>query len=365
MLLADSLAGQSFATGQVVRLVGGNPIPIPGIAVVLHRVGGRSQGPLDTVRAGRGGRFEFRFSADTGAAYLLSARHNGVEYFTAPLATNPARPDTGIMVIVADTSSNAPVVLRQRTLLISEPDETGTRAVIDWFVLTNPGDLTRVAPDTLHPSWGSPLPSEAQNVELADSRLSQFAPEALTIRRDSVWIVAPISPGDKELMLQYRIPGRLRKFNIPAAGATDSVFVLLEGKNSSVPTRGFTSVDSQSIEGRVFQRWAGTVPSGGDIQVSLPAPPFTSPRLLALLAGLAAVTFVWFGARVVRRRMPAPLRPTADSPERLADAAARLDARFEGREATTPPEEWSRYLAERARLKAELVHALAASRRRS
>ena len=62
-----------------------------------------------------GGRFAFRFTADTSAAYLLSSRYGGIEYFSQPVATNPSRPDTGIVVIVADTSSLVPVVVRQRT----------------------------------------------------------------------------------------------------------------------------------------------------------------------------------------------------------------------------------------------------------
>jgi alanine dehydrogenase len=39
---------------------------------------------------------------------------------------------------------------------------------------------------------------------------------------------------------------------------------------------------------------------------------------------------------------------------------AELDARYAGRDADTPPDEWSAYQERRARLKAELAAALAA-----
>ena len=130
---------QSRVAGRVARIVGGDTLSVPGISVVLHRVGQRVQGPVDTAVADPGGRFAFRFTADTSAAYLLSSRYGGIEYFSQPVATNPSRPDTGIVVIVTDTSSLVPVVVRQRTILVGAPDQTGTRTVLDWFVLSNPG----------------------------------------------------------------------------------------------------------------------------------------------------------------------------------------------------------------------------------
>ncbi len=344
-------------------MTAGDTLPLPGIAVVLHQVGQSAQGPVDTVLADRQGRFAFHFAADTTAAYLLSARYGGIEYFSTPIASSPGRPDTTILVVVADTSSAAPVVLRQRTIVISYADESGTRTVLDWFVLSNAGDLTRVSPDTLHPSWGAPLPPEAQSVELANSRLSQFSLEALTFRRDSVLILAPLSPGDKELMLQYRIPGSLRSFVVPSAGVTDSVFVLLEGGKGAVVSTGFASRDVRTIEDRTFQRWAGVLRGTDPIRVSLSAPLFSTGQLLGLLATLAALGFVTLGIRLARRLVAAPPASAGPSPYWLADAAARLDVRYAGAEATTSPEEWSRYLAERARLKAELERALAVSRR--
>ena len=218
----------------MVRLSGGDTLPVPGAGVVLHRVARVAQGPVDTAVADGAGRFQLRFAGDSGAAWLLSCRFAGIEYFSQPISADPARPDTGLILVVADTSSTAPVALRQRTILVSRPDESGTRTVVDWFVLTNRGQLTRVTPDTLHPSWSTPLPEAAQAVELADAGLSQFSPDAVVFRRDSALLFAPLSTGDKELMLQYRIPGTLRRFTVPFGGPAESVYVLLEERPAAV-----------------------------------------------------------------------------------------------------------------------------------
>lgn len=366
-MLAPAARAQSRVAGRVVRLSGGDTLPVPGAGVVLHRVARAAQGPVDTARADGAGRFQLRFAADTGAVWLLSSRFAGIEYFSQPLSADPARPDTGLILVVADTSSRAPVALRQRTILVSRPDESGTRTVVDWFVLTNPGQLTRVAPDTLRPSWSTALPEAAQAVELAEAGLSQFSPDAVVFRRDSALLFAPLSAGDKELMLQYRIPGTLRRFTVPFGGPAESVFVLLEEPPAGVAAPGFSAADSQLIEGRPFRRWVGPMRAAGGLDIVMPAPLLSSGQLLALLVAAASLGFLVLAWYLLRRAQAAPAaapHPLA-TPASLADQVARLDARYLDHRHEVPPEEWARYVAERDRLKERLVRALAAIPRRS
>jgi hypothetical protein len=369
LLALTPLAGsaQSRVAGRVVRVVGQDTLAVSGISVVLHRVGNRAQGPIDTAAAGPAGRFAFRFAADTTAAYLLSARYGGIEYFSQPVATNPARPDTDVVVIVADTSSATPVLIKQRTLLISAPDESGTRTVLDWFILSNPGQLTRIAPDTVRGAWGTPLPPEAQNVELADNRMSQFSPEALVFRRDSALIFAPLSPGDKELMLQYHIPGTLRRFVVPGDRVSDSAFVMMEERGGGVITKGFVAADSQMLDGRAFRRWAGTHRTAGDLEIALPAALLSSRQLLVAMVGVVGVVFALLAWLIVRRRRGRPPHPYLLPPTSsfLTDAIARLDDTFVGREAEVPAEVWARYQEDRRMLLVQLSSALAERGRRS
>ncbi|NOT07363.1 MAG: hypothetical protein HOP28_04070 [Gemmatimonadales bacterium] len=362
-LVGSPLAAQTRVSGRVMRVSSGDTVAVPGLAVVLHRVGQASQGPVDTVISGGDGGFRFRFAPDS-AAFLLSARYAGIEYFSSPIGTDPAHPDTAVRVIVADTSAAQPVVLRQRTLLVSRADQSGMRTVIDWLVLANLGERTRTAPDSAHPSWALLLPADAQGVDLADMRLSQFSPDALSFRRDSVLLFAPLSPGEKELLLQYRIPGEISKFRVPAGGVRDSVYVLLEEPSATVGQAGFVPLDSQTIEGRSFRRFGGTLGGAAVLDISLPGRPLSSNQTLVLLVAFAGTAFALLAAILVRRRRAIPAVAPVD-PAVLADRVARLDAAYEGRAGDVPADEWSRYQTERAALRDELARALASRRPRS
>lgn len=300
-VFAPAAQAQARAVGTIVRLSGADTVPVPAVAVVLHKVGPRRQGPVDTAVTDARGRFALRFAPDSGAAFLLSSRYAGIEYFSRPVSGDPALPDTAVTLIVADTSSLQPVTVRQRTLLLSRADESGTRLVIDWLVLGNRGPLTRVAPDSVRPSWGGPLPEAAQNVEMADSRLSQFAAEAIAFRDDSVLLFAPLSPGDKELMLQYRIPGALGRFHVPLV-ADDSVFVLLEETGARVTTPLLAVADSPVIEGRAFRRFAGTMAGATALEIVFAGRRLSSEQLLMILVVLLAAGFVLLGWRLAMRR---------------------------------------------------------------
>jgi hypothetical protein len=73
-----------------------------------------------------------------------------------------------------------------------------------------------------------------------------------------------------------------------------------------------------------------------------------------------AVALVFAGWRLLRRPREARRTLSPDvSPDALLEAIAALDARYQGREAHTPADEWSRYETERAELKARLERALA------
>ena len=97
------------ASGRLLRVMAKDTVPVPGARVVLHRVGRAVQGPVDSTMSGPRGQFTFRFVPDTAAIYLLSSGWQGIEYFSTPLHTDPTAPDTGLMVVVSDTSSTVPI----------------------------------------------------------------------------------------------------------------------------------------------------------------------------------------------------------------------------------------------------------------
>lgn len=258
--VACAIAGPLMAqrpaevAGTVRRPAEPASTPVGGVRVVLHRVGLATQGPIDTVVTDGTGRFRFSFRADTTSNYLVSARHAGIEYFSAPLATNRARPDTGIEVVVYDTSAAAPVVTRSRTMVVGAPDAAGSRTVIDWFVLENSGTRTRVGRDSAAPTWSARLPAGIRGAEVGDARLSQISAEAVTFRGDSALVGAPISPGQKELLIQYEITKDLRRLDLPL-GLVDSVDLFIEEAGLIPDPAGWRVRDSQMFEGRPFRRF--------------------------------------------------------------------------------------------------------------
>ena len=356
---ARALEGQqlSVASGRVVVA---DTAPLPGARVLLHRIGREVQGPIDSVRADVQGRFRFRFRADTSALYLLSVRYGGVEYFSTPVHTNPSRPDTSLRLIAYDTSSTTPVAVEARHLVVPRAGANGARAVLDLIVLKNEGRLARVSPDARHAAWTVTLPPGTGEMDVGQSEVSA---DAIVREGDTVRVLAPLAPGQKQLSLEYAVAapdGRL-VFGVGSAGAP--LNVLVEEPGARVTGGTLALVDSQVIEGRHFRRWTGQVPAGGSVTVAFAGGSGgATRRTLVLLVVPVAVALVFAGWRLLRRPRDGrrTLSPDA-SPDALLDAIAVLDARYQGREPDIPADEWSRYETERAELKARLERALASS----
>jgi hypothetical protein len=349
------IAAQAVAGGRVVRPVAADSVPVPDIRVVLHRVGQMEQGPVDSTVAGATGGFRFRFRADSGAVYLLSARYRDIEYFSTPVHISASRPDTAIRLVVYDTSSTAAVTLAARHLVVPRPGEDGSREILDLIILSNAGSRTRVAPDSLGTSWAGLLPAGSEGLEVGESDLS---PDAVARRGDSLLVSGPIAPGEKQLVLQYHLPPGGRELRLPVdSGARVNVLVEEPGTMVSGPV---TAADSQEIQGRSFHRWSGVPRARGVVTITLPGLPGAGQRWLAPLVGLLALGLgaaTWWALRRPARA-PAAAPPVLD-PSGLLEALAELDARYAGREAETPGAEWLAYQERRASLKSELAAALA------
>jgi hypothetical protein len=337
------------------RVLSADSTPVRGARVVLHRIAPDTQGPLDSTRADRRGRFGFAFRPDTTAFYLLSTRHSGIEYFSPPVSTNPGRPDTAVRIVVYDTSSTAPVAVEARHLVLTRPGEDGTRSALDLIVLQNTGQHTRVTSDPLRPSITLPLPAGSSGLQVGESEVSA---ESVQRRGDSVMITAPIAPGEKQITVQYQVPAGRSTLELPVQGSGQKINVLVEETGARVSGAGMAFADSQVIQGRSFRRWTGVTPAAGIIRISLPGTPRTARWLLVALVFSLGATLLGAGWHLVARESRRAKVPSS----RLLDAIAALDARYLGRQAETPSSEWDSYLGERARLKDELETSLAADR---
>ncbi len=332
-----------------MRPAGGDSLPVAGARVVLHRVAPAAQGPVDSAVTGADGRFRFAFTPDTATLHLLSARHHGIEYFSAPLDNRQGGGSERVTLVVHDTSSRAPVGISARHVVIPRAGEDGTREVLDLVLLANAGTMTRVAPDSSSASWTGPLPPRSQGLELGESDVS---PDAVIRRGDSAIVSAPIAPGEKQLAFQYHLPAGRQEIQVPVGAQPVALNVLLEERGATATAPGLTLADSQVIEGRSFRRWSGDLPANATVRVMLPgARADTTPILAGMVAvlALALLAAAW-------RMLP---RARTVSTDRLIGEIALLDTRYEGREAETAPEEWTRYLERRGTLKAQLGAALA------
>jgi hypothetical protein len=347
-------APTTLVAGRVVLPRAADTVPVPGARVVLHRVGRDAQGPLDSAMADASGRFRFRFRADTSAIYLLSARWGDVEYFSPPVHTNPARPDTAMRVVVYDTSSTAPIGVEARHIVVPRAGANGTRSVLDLIVLRNDGRVARVAPDSSRPSWRLVLPPGAGDMEVGEGDLS---PDAIVREGDTVNVLAPLAPGQKQLSLEYNVTPVRGRLEFPV-GSGGPVNLLVEERSARVSGGTLALTDSQVIEGRSFRRYTGNIPAGGSVVLAVGAAGAAAITRVALPVLVGAVAVILAGAAWWLLGRPSR-RASALHAEQILDAIAALDARHAGRESETADDEWGRYAAERARLKAELERALA------
>ncbi|MGH7522895.1 MAG: hypothetical protein ACREK8_01145 [Gemmatimonadales bacterium] len=269
-------------SGRVVRVVGRDTVAVVGAQVVLHRVTVRSPGPIDSTTSGARGAFHFSVTPDTGAVYLVSARWSGIQYFGAPLALTPGGSDAQLTVVVADTSTLAPVRLAARHLIVSPVDDDGVRNVVDLMVLENPGPLTRVGRDSLHATWRILLPHFAVNVHGGNS---SFSLESLVLAGDAIALFAAIPPGSHDIEIDYQIPPHSQRFEIPVDENVPVSNVISEDRRMVV--RGSFTRSDTTIEQRPYARWQGSLAAGHPLVLefgSSGTPSWLLPAMVAVMA---------------------------------------------------------------------------------
>ncbi len=343
-------------TGSVRRSTVHDTVATGHLRAVLHRVGTNTQGPIDSVVTDANGRFSFRFDADTGVVYLVSARWDGVEYFALPLDTRTPAHDVSTMVVVSDTSSHQAVSIAARHIIVSAPGSGGARDVLDLIVLQNAGGLTRVAADSTHPTFLLPLPPYAAGLQLGEG---DFSADAIERSGDTLALFAPIPPGERNLVLDYQIPPDSPQFVIPIGHAVPAANVLLEEPSARVEGE-LVRADSQVVDQQhSFTRWAGALQAGQPLVIILPDHTTAAPWLLPMLVGALALGLVGVLAltqRPLRWRATVAMAPPAFGDElgtevtALVDRIAALDNAHAGGPSACGPEAWSAYLAERAEL---------------
>lgn len=349
-----------------MRASDSGPAPVAGEWIVLHRVGTDRAAPLDSMRSGRDGRFRFRYAmtGDPQALYFVSARYEGIAYFSPPLRADTVRGDDA-NIIVHDTTTDTSALRTQGRHFVVSAARAVDREIAEVFELENTSIRTIVARDSTTPLWSIGLPDGAQHPGVAPGDVTAAA---VVFRGGRAELYAPISPGVRQLVLSYRLPLASTSLAIPVERDVAVLEVLFEEPRATVEGAGLREVAPAAIEDREFHRFlAQDVPANAVVRVTLPAPVSRDNTALRILAVAVAVVMIGaLAAWMIRRRRASPaLHPGAAAPaaanvERLVAELATLDARFE-REANPTADARASYERDRAQLKARISAALAAA----
>lgn len=293
------MAQQVGVAGRAVRVTARDTTPLTGAMVVLHRISASRQGPLDSMRAGADGRFAFRVPADSQALMLASTRYSGIEYFSRPTRVAPGHGDASLLIVAADTSSTVPISIAARYIVVSRPAREGQRGILDLIVMQNRGDATRVGRDSTLPAWTMRLPAGLTAFEVGDGEVS---PAAVGLSGDTMAVAAPLSPGERQLVVSYALPSNRRTIEIPLDFAADSVVILTEEDGASVTSPGFSRTTDQPIEGRTYRRFVATGLAPGVVSVRVPVTGAMGKWLAPALATLMALVLGAATLASLRRR---------------------------------------------------------------
>ena len=292
-------------SGRVLR-GGRDTIPLAGVWVVLHKITRESGAPVDSVRSDARGRYRILLRRpDSASVYVVSAWYDSLAYFSLPLNVidRPAVHVEDIMTFPT-SASGPPVKLARRLATVAAAHDDGTREVLEILELENPGVTTRIAKDTLAPTWAGRVPSNSGQCKGGSGDIS---PDAMVFKNDSIYVLGPIPPGPvKQLSYGYSLPSGTRTLAIPIDQATAELNLLIEDTAAVVNAPKLERLGVQELEQRRFAAYrAGPLAAGDHVEISLPSTGFRAqvllPYVIAVLAGGMVIALVW-----ALRKRPTP-----------------------------------------------------------
>jgi hypothetical protein len=280
--------------------------PVSGAWVVLHRVGPDRAGPLDSLQSDSRGRYAFNYerTGSEDAVYFVSASHDGIAYFTPPLAEGKVTGDDAEITVFDTTSGHVPMSLRGHHVVVSAVDANARRAVMEVYDLSNDSSVTRIAvgdrPEDA--TWQVHITPGATDFQVSQGDISAAA---VAYANGVVNVFAPIAPGIKQLSFSYSLPANAFPLKLPLEKETGVYEILIEEKAGSVTGPHLKEVDPVTVEERNFRRFlASDMPENSVAVIDLPAPPPTrsiDPRFLVALTVVIGGSMIAALARALRR----------------------------------------------------------------
>lgn len=347
--------------GRVVR--GGFSVarPVSSAWVVLHRVGTDRAAPLDSMRTDVAGRyvFAYRTSGDAKALYFVSSTFGGIAYFTPPLKDKAVTGDDAELIVFDTTAAPVPIRVRARHLVVSAPDSTKTRTVVEIFELSNDSSVTRVAVGDSVPVWESVLLDGARDMQAGQA---DFSPDAIRFADGRVRLFAPFAPGLKQLSYSYVVPSGTKDFSLLVASRADVMEVLIEDPLGRAEGGGVIAAGPTTVNGRSFARFLGQdVRANAVVRVHAPtggAASDTQVRMLVIVAALGAALLVGLARYMMGRPLGSVEMGGDGDVQSLRARLAALDVSFANLESPTA-EQRADHWQKRAHLKKQLTDALA------
>jgi len=291
---AGAHADVHVVAGRVLRPGPEELEPVPGLWVVLHRLGSDRAGPLDSMRTGARGTYEFRYRpfGDERALYFAAASYGGVAYFTPPLA-EVVRGEPAEIIVYDTTTRDIPITVRGRHVVVSAADPDEMRTVLEVYELSNDTVLTRVSPArTSPPTWSANLPAAARSPRVSDGDIPA---DAVVFQSGEVRVVAPLPPGVKQLAFTYSMPASVFPLSVPLSAAADVLEVLVEDPAGSARGARLDETEPVVVDGRRFRRFlAQEVPAGQVAIVDVPraATGWHSRYLIGVMLLVGSVMFI-------------------------------------------------------------------------
>ncbi len=294
-------------SGRIVRPGRDGMDPVSGAWVVLHRVGPDSAGPLDSVRADPRGRYSFRYlrTGSNDAIYFVSASHDGIAYFTPPLAEGKVSGDDGEITVFDTTSGRVPMSLRGHHVVVSAADANARRSIVEVYDLSNDSSVTRVAAgeNPADATWQTHVAGGISDFKVSQGDISAAA---VSYASGVVSVFAPLAPGIKQLSFSYSLPAKSFPLKLPVERETGIYEILIEEKAGSVTGPKLREMDPVTVDERNFRRFLGSdMPENSVAVIDLPAPPPTSSidsRYLVAITLVIGGTMVLALAQALKRR---------------------------------------------------------------
>lgn len=291
--------------GTVSRAIAdGEQRPVSDVWVTLHRVTRDSGAPLDSVRSAPNGAYRFRFTpvADPEALYFATAEWSGIAYFAGPFR-EPRTTGDAALLLVFDTTSVGKLKVAARHVVVSSASAGGARGVVEILELSNETPKTIVASHS-GSTFTAVLPVTARDPRPGPG---DIAASAISIGGGMVKVIAPISPGIRQLAYSYEIGAADFPLTLFVRDSTPVLEVLIEDSAGTATGAGLVEADPVTIDGRWFRRFLARDPAvGTSVSIGVPPPTRATRRLwiAAIVVVVGAAMLVALARAGFRRTGP-------------------------------------------------------------